>query len=141
MHDGPIELNIGNVCGGAVSELFEHEVARIMKNIGDVNTNPEEKRSLTLEFKFKPSPRPEECGCHSRLQIKSGWIEPCGWKRLYDQRTRDGPRLHRRSTAKQAVRCAACRNAATAVRGTLIGNIIARSRSRSGAQGIFTSRH
>jgi hypothetical protein len=56
MHDGPIELNIGNVCGGAVSELFEHEVARIMKNIGDVNTNPEEKRSLTLEFKFKPSP-------------------------------------------------------------------------------------
>ena len=56
MHDGPVELNVGNICGGAVPELFEHEIGRIMKNVSDLNTNPEEKRSLTLEFKFKPSP-------------------------------------------------------------------------------------
>lgn len=47
--DGPVSLNIGNICGGAVPELFEHEIAKMMENIADVNTDPEAKRSLTLE--------------------------------------------------------------------------------------------
>lgn len=56
MHEGPIELNIGNICGGAVPEIFEHEVMKMLKNIGDLNTDPEAKRSINLEFSFKPSP-------------------------------------------------------------------------------------
>ena len=56
MFDGPVNANIGNICGGAVPEQFEHEMRRILANIADPNTDPEAKRSLTLEFKFTPSP-------------------------------------------------------------------------------------
>lgn len=56
MHDGPVDLNIGNICGGAAPELFQHEVERMLKNVADLNTNPEAKRSITMEFVFKPSP-------------------------------------------------------------------------------------
>ena len=56
MHDGPVSLNIGNVCGGAVPELFEHEIQKMLKNVADVNTDPEAKRSITFEFTFKPAP-------------------------------------------------------------------------------------
>lgn len=56
MFDGPVSANIGNICGGAVPEQFEHEMRRILANIADVNTDAEAKRSLTLEFKFSPSP-------------------------------------------------------------------------------------
>lgn len=56
MHEGPVSLNIGNVCGGAVPELFEHEMQKMLKNVADLNTDPEAKRSITLEFTFKPAP-------------------------------------------------------------------------------------
>lgn len=76
MHDGPIELNIGNICGGAVPELFEHEIARIMKNVADVNTNPEEKRSLVLEFKFKPSPDRKSAVVSLQCKSKLAGVNP-----------------------------------------------------------------
>lgn len=56
MHEGPVSLNIGNICGGAVPELFEHEVRKMLKNVADVNTDPEAKRSITFKFTFKPAP-------------------------------------------------------------------------------------
>jgi hypothetical protein len=56
MFDGPVSVNIGNVCDGAVPERFEHEMKRILANIADPNTDPEAKRCLTLEFKISPSP-------------------------------------------------------------------------------------
>lgn len=56
MHDGPVDLNIGNICGGAVPELFQHEVQKMLKNVSDVNTDPEYKRSITFKFTFKPAP-------------------------------------------------------------------------------------
>lgn len=56
MHDGPIEVNIGNVCGGAVPEIFDHEISKVLKNVADLNTDPESKRGLTIDFTFKPSP-------------------------------------------------------------------------------------
>jgi hydrogenase maturation factor len=55
-HDGPVELNIGNICGGAVPEIFEHEMTRLLKNVADLNTEPDASRCITLEFKVKPSP-------------------------------------------------------------------------------------
>jgi len=49
------ELNIGNVCGGAVPERFEREVLEVLRNIKDLDTDPEATRSLTLVFKFNAS--------------------------------------------------------------------------------------
>lgn len=49
-------VNLGNICGGAVEEVFQRELSSILENIGDVNTAPESKRKMTLEFTFEPFP-------------------------------------------------------------------------------------
>lgn len=48
------EVSLSNLCGGAVEEVFQREWAAVLANIADVNTNPEAKRKLTLEFTVKP---------------------------------------------------------------------------------------
>lgn len=45
---------IETIAGGAVPELFEAELARVMSNIDDLNAPAKQKRTLTLEFTFKP---------------------------------------------------------------------------------------
>lgn len=52
--DGPIPLNIGNICGGAVNEIFERELQEVLKNISDPNTPAKAKRKIVLEFSFEP---------------------------------------------------------------------------------------
>lgn len=47
-------ITLGNICGGAVEELFQRELEEVLKNIGDVNTDPEAKRKITMEFTLKP---------------------------------------------------------------------------------------
>lgn len=47
-------VTLSNLCGGAVEEVFQREFAEILKNVGDVNTDPEAKRKITLEFTLEP---------------------------------------------------------------------------------------
>jgi hypothetical protein len=47
-------ISLENICGGAVEELFQRELADVLANIGDVNTDPEQKRRIKLEFTLKP---------------------------------------------------------------------------------------
>lgn len=47
-------LNILNVCNGGVPEVFERELAGVLKNIADANTDPEAKRKISLEFIISP---------------------------------------------------------------------------------------
>jgi hypothetical protein len=54
IEDGPIPLNIGNVCGGAVDEVFQREMTEVLKNIADPNTPAESKRKIVLEFTITP---------------------------------------------------------------------------------------
>jgi hypothetical protein len=53
--DTPVEMNIGNICNGAVPEQFSHLVEKVLANIGDLNTDPEVKRAITLKFTFIPA--------------------------------------------------------------------------------------
>lgn len=48
------EVSLTNICGGAIEEVFQREFASILANIADVNTNPEGKRKITLEFTITP---------------------------------------------------------------------------------------
>lgn len=48
-------MNIGNICRGAVPEVFEHALQQTLKNISDPNTDAKQKRSIVLKFTFKPS--------------------------------------------------------------------------------------
>jgi hypothetical protein len=48
-------MNIGNICRGAVPEVFTRALQDVFINIKDANTNPEQKREVTLTFTFEPS--------------------------------------------------------------------------------------
>lgn len=65
----PETVNIGNICGGAVPEVFDRELQEILKNIGDINTDADAKRKITLEFEF--SPLPDRTGAIVTLHCKS----------------------------------------------------------------------
>jgi hypothetical protein len=48
------EVSLSNLCGGAIEEVFQREFAAVLANIADVNTNPEAKRKIKLEFTINP---------------------------------------------------------------------------------------
>jgi hypothetical protein len=62
-------IELSNICGGAVEELFQRELSEVLGNIGDVNTNPESKRKITLEFTLKPFE--DRSGAQIEFTIKS----------------------------------------------------------------------
>ena len=49
-------LKLENICDGSLPELFERELAALLENISDANTDPEKKRKITVEFTFEPFP-------------------------------------------------------------------------------------
>jgi len=48
------EVSLGNLCGGAIEEVFQREFAAVLANIADVNTSAEAKRKISLEFTITP---------------------------------------------------------------------------------------
>lgn len=54
MPDEKEEVSLSNLCGGAIEEVFQREFAAVLANIADINTDPEAKRKITLEFSIKP---------------------------------------------------------------------------------------
>lgn len=48
-------VTLDTIGGGALSELFAEELARILANIADPNTDPAAKRSMTIVVRFKPN--------------------------------------------------------------------------------------
>jgi hypothetical protein len=48
------QVSLSNLCGGAIEEVFQREFAAVLANVGDVNTDSEAKRKITLEFTIKP---------------------------------------------------------------------------------------
>jgi hypothetical protein len=48
------DVTLGNLCGGAIEEVFQREWASVLANIGDLNTPAEAKRKVTLELTLKP---------------------------------------------------------------------------------------
>ena len=47
-------VTLASIGNGAALELFDHEFTRIIANIADVNTNPKQKRKITLEIEITP---------------------------------------------------------------------------------------
>lgn len=48
------KLNIGNICGGALPELFDRALAEIVENIKDVNTSVDKKREMVIKITVQP---------------------------------------------------------------------------------------
>ncbi len=49
-----LPVNLANLGGGAAIERFEHELAKVLANMKDVNTDPKKPRSITLKVSFIP---------------------------------------------------------------------------------------
>lgn len=47
-------VSLETIGRGALSELFAAELDRVLANIADPNTDPEQKRQITLTVTFKP---------------------------------------------------------------------------------------
>lgn len=50
----PELLNLLNIGKGSALEIFDHNLAKVIENIADVNTDPEATRTITLKITFKP---------------------------------------------------------------------------------------
>lgn len=48
------EVDLENLNGGAIQELFDVEWRRIVENIGDLNTKPDATREITIKVKVRP---------------------------------------------------------------------------------------
>jgi hypothetical protein len=48
-------VSLATIGGGALAELFDAELARILSNITDPNTDPHTKRVMTFTIKFTPN--------------------------------------------------------------------------------------
>lgn len=47
-------VTLNNIGGGALSELFEAELVRVLENIADPNTDAGARRSINISVSFKP---------------------------------------------------------------------------------------
>lgn len=48
-------LELQNIAGGALQELFENDLQKVLDNIYDRNTSYKKARKLTLELKLQPT--------------------------------------------------------------------------------------
>lgn len=64
-------VTLDTIGSGALSELFDAELARILANIADPNTDTATKRVITIAVKFKPNRDRDvadvELSCSSKL--------------------------------------------------------------------------
>ncbi len=54
------QLELQKLAGGALQELFDNDLQKILENIADVNTSYKAARKLTLELVFKPADEDRE---------------------------------------------------------------------------------
>lgn len=47
-------VTLETIANGAVVELFQAELSRVLENMADINTDPEAKRTITINIEFKP---------------------------------------------------------------------------------------
>ena len=69
MDERPEIVSLGNLCNGAIEEVFQKEWAAVMANISDPNTRAEAKRKITLEFTINPFP--DRAGAQVTFACKS----------------------------------------------------------------------
>lgn len=64
-------VTLDTIGGGALTELFQAELSRILSNITDPNTDTGSKRVMTITVKFKPNRDRDvadvEIACSSKL--------------------------------------------------------------------------
>ena len=47
-------MNLNEIAGGGLQELFSHEMDKVLKNIKDPNTDPKATRKISISLSIKP---------------------------------------------------------------------------------------
>lgn len=47
-------MNLSNIGGGAAMEIFDLELAKVLRNIMDPNTDPKAIREIVIKVRFRP---------------------------------------------------------------------------------------
>lgn len=76
MRDEMFEVNIGNLNNGKVVEAIHHAIEKVIANIRDPNTNPEQKRTLTLKLVWKPSRERDYAKVLAKVETNLAGLEP-----------------------------------------------------------------
>lgn len=74
----PEKISLGNICRGAVEEVFQRELNRVLENIRDPNTPEKTKRKLNLEFTFTPYPDRTGAAVSFHVKTNVAMVEPVG---------------------------------------------------------------
>lgn len=80
------KLDLTSICGGAVPELFEQEVTRVLRNLMDPNTGFKAKRTLTLTFTFETNEARTESMVTVEANSKLGGSLGAGGRIYHQQR-------------------------------------------------------
>lgn len=65
-------VSLMNICRGAVEEVFQHELEKVLENLRDSNTDDKAKRKLSLTFDFEPYP--DRTGAVVNFSVKTSLV-------------------------------------------------------------------
>lgn len=68
-----VKKSILEACHGAILEIADNELERILANINDINTDPKKKRQIEIKLVFEPSKDREQIRMTAQVKSK---IEP-----------------------------------------------------------------
>lgn len=68
-----IKKSILEACHGAILEIADNELERILSNINDINTDPKKKRQIDIKLSFTPSADRKQINMTAQVKSK---IEP-----------------------------------------------------------------
>lgn len=74
MVEGFERVTLGNLAGGGAEEIFQRELARVLANIGDVNTMPQAKRKIVLTMDFLAKETRD--GCEAWISVQTTLAKP-----------------------------------------------------------------
>lgn len=95
------QIELASLGGGALTELFEHELARVLANIDDENTDPTTPRTLTMKVVFTPTPSRDGAICKLEVNSKLAGIRPAETIVYFNREEKDGPLLAMNADSRQ----------------------------------------
>lgn len=71
-------VTLATLAGGAAMELFDNELAKVVENILDLNTEPDQVRKVVLEVRLKPDGSRKNAAVYVQVSSKIGPFKGCG---------------------------------------------------------------
>jgi hypothetical protein len=72
----PSVVTLSTLAEGAVLELFQAELNKVLDNIADVNTDPEAKREISIKVRIAPNEKREMADVVVDVTSKLGSFKP-----------------------------------------------------------------